>query len=104
MPILKQPRYSPFLPLFKLSRYGFHLSPIKPTLPNKLPREYIDYLFDLKYHFPLKMSPISKKVWSGMRVRVDEDGEDEYDYAIPACMEGDDDDDDGGGYDYAPAA
>ncbi|KAF7154749.1 hypothetical protein RHSIM_Rhsim01G0088300 [Rhododendron simsii] len=35
----------------------------------------------------------------------EDDGDDGYDYAPAACMEGDgDDDDDDGDYDYAPAA
>ncbi|KAI8570917.1 hypothetical protein RHMOL_Rhmol01G0076100 [Rhododendron molle] len=32
------------------------------------------------------------------------DGDDGYDYAPAACMEGDGDDDNDGDYDYAPAA
>ncbi|KAM1812584.1 hypothetical protein TB1_025569 [Malus domestica] len=35
---------------------------------------------------------------------VGNDDELDYGYATAACMEGDDDDDDDGGYDYAPAA
>ena len=54
------------------------------------------------------MSLISKAVmnnlsWWKKHGDRDDDGDDGYDYAPAACIEGDGDDDDGD-YDYAPAA
>ena len=51
------------------------------------------------------MSLISKVIvtWCKKHPDGDDDGDDGYDYAPAACMEGDGDDDDRD-YDYAPAA
>ncbi|KAA8535036.1 hypothetical protein F0562_030039 [Nyssa sinensis] len=60
-------------------------------------------LFFFSPNFPKKMSLFSKPIdsWFKRHGDGDDDGDDRYDHAPAACMEGDGDDDDGD-YDYAP--